>query len=60
MLTKWVHEEVFEAEFAPMSARLLDGDRAVVTIHMKSGYLKVGEDGLDKKCDKTVFEDIDD
>lgn len=53
MVTKWTHSEVFEAEFKPVTVRLLSNERAIVVIHMESGYLKVGQDSFDKECAST-------
>lgn len=53
MVTKWTHLEVFEAEFKPVTIRLLSNERAIIVIHMESGYLKVGQDSIDKECAST-------
>ncbi|KAI0093282.1 hypothetical protein BDY19DRAFT_903047 [Irpex rosettiformis] len=55
MITKWTHSEVFEATFKPITVRLLSNERAIVVIHMETGYLKVGQDGFDASAESYSF-----
>ena len=45
-LTKWTYSNIFEAEFEPITVRLLSNEHAIVLIHIDNGRLNsVGKTG---------------